>query len=150
MFATAKTAGYVIIGKPAPERPRPPDCMGVMYELRNGRLYCPRQIQDTWFTHTPSQCFVVRKSETSFVVQDSQDPNRILCEMSRPEPGKPSVIKWPSGRKMVWPYMTEDNSPALPARSKFFAADDQVILRVYSYRNEQGEVVTEDIPIFRY
>lgn len=147
-FATPETTGYAIIGKPAPEKPRPPDCIGVMYELRDGGLYCPQQKPDDRPTYTPSMCFVIRESETRLVVRDSQDPDRVLCEMSRPDPGEPSMIDWTHGRRLVWPYMTDNNCPTMPARGVFLLPHDIVIEPVYSYKDAQGKVrrKVESIP----
>ncbi len=131
---------YAIIGKPVAAKPYPSNCIGVVYQLHDGRLYFPLQKCGDWPDYTSSLCFILKDSDTNLVVRESEDSSRIVCEISRRSEGEPSKIRWPDGQWGVWPYMTEDNLPTLPNKAKFFYVGDKSIEPQYTYKDESGTI----------
>ncbi len=152
LFSSAQSPPYVVIGRSVPNLSRPKTCIGIMYRLHDNRLYnknlyCP--LQPGKPTYTPSMCFVIRESATKLTVNDSHSPGRPLCTITRPDPSAPSVVNWPSSRRVVWPYMTDDNCPVLPNRPRFLSPEVNPIEIVYTYTDSEGKRKEKYIPIAR-
>ncbi|HOC73806.1 MAG TPA: hypothetical protein PKL54_13420, partial [Candidatus Hydrogenedentes bacterium] len=53
-FSQVGNSKYAIIGKPVASKPYPPNCIGVAYQLHDGRLYFPLQKCGEWPDYTSS------------------------------------------------------------------------------------------------